>query len=561
MTMKSDVPCRILLVEDDPADANLVRLALRASSRVFPIELDWVGSLAEARQHCQQRLPDLMLLDLSLPDSQGLESLHSLRQWLVALPIIVLTGYDDNEFALQALAQGAQDYLVKGRFDDDGLVRTIRYALSRAALEARLHDSEMRMALALDGAKLGLWDMHVASGRMVFNVYWAQMLGYEPSELAPELSTWEGLVHPDDSARVKAALEPHLQGKTAQYESEYRLRHKDGHWVWIYSTGRVMERDSEGRAIRAVGIHQDISHRKQAEARDRLLVTALEAVSLGVILTDTEARIEWANPAFATLTGYTLEETEGQRPAELIKSGCQDSAFYEAMWKGIRSGKSWHGELINRRKNGELYHEELTIAPVPDENGIIQHFVGVKQDISERKRMEAELLEMATTDPLTGLYNRRYFMTRLEEELSRMQRYDSHQASVLMLDLDHFKLINDQYGHAIGDELLKHFAGLMRQEVRKIDRIGRMGGEEFAILMADTDLTAARSFAERLRQCLEQAPLQTGGQRIGITVSIGVAALNIGDVDPDGVLIRADQALYRSKACGRNQVRVFSAGL
>jgi diguanylate cyclase (GGDEF)-like protein len=226
------------------------------------------------------------------------------------------------------------------------------------------------------------------------------------------------------------------------------------------------------------------------------------------------------------------------------------------LWQTILNGETWHGELINRRKNGSLYHEEFSIAPVRDENGVISHFVGVKLDISERKRLEAELWEMATTDALTGLFNRRHFMARLAEELARLQRLEHHHVSVLMLDIDHFKLINDTYGHAVGDEMLKHIAGLMHHELRRIDTIGRLGGEEFSIFLSGTDLAAAVIFADRLRQKIADMPLRIDGQSICATVSIGIAAMEISDTQADEVLIRADDALYRAKSAGRNRVKV-----
>lgn len=554
--MNTQRPCHILLVEDEPADAHWVTQTLRAAPQ-FASELVWVSSLAAAKVSLQSRLPDLLLLDLSLPDSQGISTLHDCRQLMGSVPIIVLTGHDDNEFALQTLQQGAQDYLIKGSFDQDMLIRAMRYAISRASLEARLRDSEARMALALEGAKLGFWDWQLPSGQIILSERWGQILGYEPNELPHSMSELQAFVHADDWPGMQEALQRHLDGATVLYEAEYRLQHRHGHWIWVYVSGRVMERDRQGKPLRMVGIHQDITRRKETEARDRLLVAALNAVSLGVVITDTDARVEWANPAFTELSGYAFDETKGRKPSELVKSGRQDVAFYQAMWQAIKSGQSWHGELVNRRKNGELYHEELTIAPVPDEAGQIQHFIGVKQDVSERKRLEAELLEMATTDPLTGLYNRRYFMNRLAEELLRMHRHSAYQIAILMLDLDHFKQVNDRYGHAMGDELLRHVANLMRGAVRKIDMLARLGGEEFAILMVNSSLQAATAFAERLREEIASSPLCMQGGLLKVTASIGVADMKASDHLADSVLIRADQALYRSKDAGRNQVQVF----
>lgn len=177
-------------------------------------------------------------------------------------------------------------------------------------------------------------------------------------------------------------------------------------------------------------------------------------------------------------------------------------------------------------------------------------------DFAEGKRLEAELVEMATTDYLTGLFNRRNFMAHMETELARLKRFDIPQAAVLMLDLDHFKRVNDNFGHAAGDAVLKHFAALIRAELRKIDTGGRVGGEEFAILLLGADLTAAKQFAERLRTKVADTPLMYQEQAIPVTVSIGIGRLDTDDASADAALTRADTALYDAKRSGRNRVCV-----
>lgn len=673
---------RILLVEDEPGDASLVRQALRGQGR---FRVDWATSLAEARPFLANGGPDLVLLDLSLPDSTGLDTVRALRAATMA-PVIVLTGNEDAALALETLDAGAQDYLVKGEIQADALARAIRHALTRARLEQRLRDSEARMALALAGAGLGLWDWRVATGEVTFDERWAGMLGHALEEIEPRVSSWEERVHPDDWPTIRAALQPHLDGATPFYQCEHRMRHRDGHWVWILDAGRVIERDGEGRPLRAVGIHQDISDRKHAElelareaeerrellaalgegvygvgpdgrcafvnpaamamlgypeaeligadihalihhshpggepyahadcpihrtlrdgqprrqedwywrhdgvvmpvdmtvtplhrddgiggvvvvfrdiserraaqARDRLLVSALEAVANAIVITDPTARVEWVNPAFERLTGYRHDEAIGRRPAELVKSGRQDKAFYEALWSTILAGQTWRGEVINRRKDGSLYDEELTIAPVRDESGEIRHFVGVKQDISERKRLEAELIELATTDALTGLANRRQFLDRMRLEFDRMKRYEGPPTTLLMLDLDHFKHVNDRHGHAVGDRVLRHFAELLRASQRRTDLAGRLGGEEFALLLPGTGIDSARQLAERLRERVAASPAPGDGGDVGLTVSVGVASLRASDTSPDDALKRADGAMYRAKAAGRDRVEI-----
>lgn len=182
--------------------------------------------------------------------------------------------------------------------------------------------------------------------------------------------------------------------------------------------------------------------------------------------------------------------------------------------------------------------------------------IGTQSDISERKRMEDELRELATTDALTGLANRRRFIDRIAEEHARLQRSDDLQAAVLMLDLDHFKRVNDRYGHAVGDAMLVHFTDVLRGQLRRFDTAGRLGGEEFAVLLPGASPAAARSFAMRLRRAVESTPLGRNGERIAMTVSIGVAAIDADDASADSALLRADAALYQAKAAGRNRVVV-----
>ena len=163
---------------------------------------------------------------------------------------------------------------------------------------------------------------------------------------------------------------------------------------------------------------------------------------------------------------------------------------------------------------------------------------------------------MAATDFLTGLPNRRHFLARLEQELARIHRREGHCASVLMLDSDHFKQVNDTFGHAAGDKILKHLAELMRNELRKIDTAGRVGGEEFGVILPGADLTAAEGFAERLRKKVAGTPVAQEDRLIPLTVSIGVAGMNASDASADDALVRADRALYRAKEHGRNRVEV-----
>lgn len=380
------------------------------------------------------------------------------------------------------------------------------------------------------------------------------LLGYREDQLLGQ--DQHRLIHhhrPDGEAYPHAEC-PIFQtlrdGRTRQLEEWFIDR--DGTGFPVEMSVAPIERS--GVRTGAVVAFHDIRARQAAQARDRLLVSALEAAANGIVITDQDAHIEWVNPAFEDLTGYSRAEAMGRRPAELVKSGLQDEPFYKAMWQTILSGRTWRGEVVNKKRDGSLYHEELIIAPVLDAAGAIRHFVGIKQDIGERKRLEAELHNLATTDPLTGLPNRRHFLALLEQETARLQRSGEACAALLMLDLDHFKRINDDHGHAAGDAILRRFAELLRDSLRKTDQAGRLGGEEFAILLFATHAAGATEFAERLRERVAADAVAFDGRTLRITVSIGVSRLARTDSSADDALARADAALYRAKANGRNRV-------
>lgn len=315
-----------------------------------------------------------------------------------------------------------------------------------------------------------------------------------------------------------------------------------------------MRQVSEGGAEHIILIARDLSDLMAQNEQIRLQIQALNALDHAVVITDIRASVVWVNAAFTRLTGYELAEAVGRKPAELVKSGRQDRAFYERIWSAILAGKVWRGELINRRKDGSLYDEEMAITPIyAGSGGGITHFIAVKQNITERKAQEAQLRQLSITDALTGVENRRGFMVQLERLHARQRRH-GHPLSVLMFDLDWFKQVNDRYGHAVGDEVLKHVTQQAGQRLRRSDHLGRLGGEEFAVLLPDTQLDGALAAAQVLCQGVAMHPAMTSAGPVAVTVSVGVSEVNLNDANPEDALSRADSALYQAKAQGRNRV-------
>jgi two-component system sensor histidine kinase/response regulator len=270
------------------------------------------------------------------------------------------------------------------------MLGTIQDVTARYQAEQARRDSEQRLAMAIEGAALGLWDWDIPSGHVTFNERWASMLGYRLGEIDPHVSSWEQLIHPDDASAASDALLRHLRGETPSYHCEHRLRHRDGHWVWVADAGRVLVRDEQGRPLRAVGIHQDITERRAAETQLHKLSLAVEQSAETIVITDVEGRIEYVNEAFTRISGYSRDEVRGKNP-RVLNSGQTDRATYDGLWRTLTRGETWRGEFINRRKDGSLYVEAAVVSPIRGADGRITHYVAVKEDITEHKRLNEEL--------------------------------------------------------------------------------------------------------------------------------------------------------------------------
>ncbi|MBK1640406.1 histidine kinase [Chromatium okenii] len=262
---------------------------------------------------------------------------------------------------------------------------------ARQALEQALEESRERLELALEGSDMGMWDWQIPSGTVQLNDRWAQMLGYQLAELEPlTIQMWLDLTHPDDLAQAQEKLAQHFQGITPYYECEIRLRHKNGHWLWMLDRGKVVARDAAGQPLRMAGTHLDITARKRADEELHKLLLAVEQSPTSIVITDLNAKIEYANPAFTRVSGYTLDEANHQNP-RILQSGHTPRHVYDALWATLTDGEVWRGEFQNRRKDGSDYVELAIISPVRQPDGRVTHYLAVKEDITAHKRVEEEL--------------------------------------------------------------------------------------------------------------------------------------------------------------------------
>jgi diguanylate cyclase (GGDEF)-like protein/PAS domain S-box-containing protein len=289
------------------------------------------------------------------------------------------------------------------------------------------------------------------------------------------------------------------------------------------------------------------------QERIRLLTVACESAANAIVVTGVDGAIEWINPAFTQLTGWTMPEIAGRNP-RVLRSGNHSRAFYRQMWETLLAGQVWRGEMYNRRKSGEIYAEEQTITPVRDASGAIAHFVAVKQDITERKRQEERIRHLAMHDTLTNLPNRRAFDSMLDRVLWLARAGTT--AAILAIDVDDFKLVNDSAGHPVGDQLLSDLAQALEKVLRPGDFIARLGGDEFVVLLQSVGVDMAFSIAERLRYAAEHLWFEHEGAPIHVSISIGLAPID-GSVDAKGLLSHVDSALYSAKERGKNRTIAY----
>ncbi|WP_253449190.1 EAL domain-containing protein [Halomonas sp. Y3] len=340
-------------------------------------------------------------------------------------------------------------------------------------------------------------------------------------------------------------------------EYDYTL-HLHGEPRQFHSVLSPLREPGEG-AGGALALVRDVTDERATEAQLRIAATAFET-HLGMLITDGNSRILKVNETFTRITGYSEAEVLGRNP-RLLSSGLHDGAFYRRLWRSVLSSGSWQGEVWNRRKNGEVFPEWLTLSAVRDTEGKPTHFVATFSDLTERKAAEEEIHQLAFFDPLTGLPNRRLMLDRLEMTLK--DSYRSGQIGALIfVDLDHFKQVNDTLGHHAGDQLLREVAHRYEEALRETDTLARLGGDEFAVLLHDlgSDPDAVAVIAERVANKLlavMQTPIRLGEERVSVSASLGITLFRDHETTLDEILQQADMALFQAKAAGRNTLAFF----
>lgn len=347
---------------------------------------------------------------------------------------------------------------------------------------------------------------------------------------------------------------PPPAGDTDTGSVEHQFISKQGEKIPVLPNITTLE--AAGRRQQVIFAARDITKQKAAERELRLAAKVMDTVPNAILVADADATIRMVNPAFCRITGYTPEEVIGQNP-RILQSGRQTKDFYREMWDAILNHGHWEGEIWNRRKNGEIYPQWLSINTMRNENGEIAYFVSTFMDITERKRILDELEHMANHDILTGLPNRKLFINQLDHAM-RLARRNDVMVGLLFIDIDGFKPVNDSFGHDVGDELLKAIAHRLQQCVRDSDTIARIGGDEFTLIMENVQqLDHVTAVAEKILAAMSE-PFVIGEHECRIGASIGISLYPDDSRDLDDLIKKADTAMYLAKSYGRNRICIYS---
>ncbi|MFT6902303.1 MAG: diguanylate cyclase (GGDEF)-like protein/PAS domain S-box-containing protein [Colwellia sp.] len=461
----------------------------------------------------------------TVPNQKATLNIHILAPWWLSKSAIIV-------YALFIL-------LVIAYF-----VQQIRH---KRLFHLQIQKSEERLKLSLWGSGDEMWDWNIITGKIYRSNIWG-ILEF-PQDGKRNVGSDKTNINEHDIARVRDAINDHFDNDTDHFEATYRVKNKDDKWIWVLDRGKIVERDEKGTPTRMTGTLKDISRIKKADERLKLFAKCIENISDAVVIYDRAFNIVDVNKSYQRITQKTRKEMLGIT----LDFAQYPKSFTRDVKKHLITKGSWHDEIESKRDNGEEYLTDLNIDVILDENKSISHFVGVFSDITKRKETEAELRKLANSDTLTGLPNRSYFQANQTLLVNKKAPH-----ALLVFDLDNFKKINDSMGHEVGDVLLCQVAKRMQAVGRKQDTVYRLGGDEFSIIIENTnDIHTITSIAKDVLTTIAQ-PLKLRNQEVVLFSSLGIVLYPEDGISPQELLKNADTAMYHAKNNGGNKYQFFS---
>lgn len=428
-------------------------------------------------------------------------------------------------------------------------------AVDRLSLLRQLQSRERLLARTEQRAAIGSWHSYGDQAYVQVSAQTARLLGLAKDTQTLHVRQFLQCLHPEDSVRVRRSKVLAVRRGQGS-DIIYRIIDLHGRQRTLHAVTEVIT-DAQGKVVGHWGSVQDVTEQQLTERNLLQAATLFESTNEGVVITDASGRVEAVNPAFERITGY-LGKDVVQQPISMLKSTRHDDSFYQSLLSQLRQQGRWHGEVWNRRSNGEIYPQWLTVTAVQDAEGQIGNYVGVFNDISSQRRSEQQLEQLSYYDSLTNLPNRNLLMQRLQAAITdAAQNHDK--LAVIAIDLDHFKHINDSLGHPAGDRLLQQFAKRLQQRLRDSDTLARQSGDDFIVIIEQVQSQQqVAMMADGIKRLL-RLPFDLGiGQELMIGASMGITLYPDHGDNATQLLSNADVAMYRAKQRGRNHYQFYS---
>ncbi len=429
-----------------------------------------------------------------------------------------------------------------------------------------IEELKNRLEWALVGNKEGLWDRDYTNNTVYRSPRWKEILGYKDNELPNEIDVWEKRIHPDDIEKALKDMQNHLEGKTEYYDNIHRLKHKDGHWVWIHDRGKKII-DRHSKALRVIGTSTDITKEKEIEQKLKHQQQIIEQIHECVISMDLKGNITSWNRGAESLFLYRKDEILGKHIKILFNTPRLNEKIIERLFKILQNREKFQTELEFLKKSKEIIFAEITISIFKDENEKTIGMIGYIKDVTQRKIVEKELKKQeeilkfqANYDALTKLPNRVLFIDRLNQSIKRAKRHN-FKFALMFLDLDRFKQINDSLGHEIGDKVLIEIAERINSIIRKEDTLARLGGDEFIIITGEIKKSEdVAVLAKKIISALK-TPITINQQYLFVTTSIGISIFPDDSTNFNNLLKYADSAMYKAKDEGRANYQFYTSSM
>lgn len=541
MLVDEGTPLRVLIVEDSEDDAFLLLREMRKGGLAPTAER--VQSLAALDEALGSGEWDLVISDYRLPGFNALDVLKHIRGGGHELPVMVVSGVIGEEAAVEAMHAGACDYIMKDRLArlNPALKRELKEVevrRQRRAAERALRESEEHFRQLAGNMEGVFWLVDLKRPQMLYvSAAYEQIWEQSPEPLFYDLDAFLDTVHPEDYGRVQEAL---AERGWPGFDEEYRIQRRDGSVRWVHTRSFPIH-DESGLAYRCASLSSDITERKRLEFETKKMSRALAQTADAVMITDAHGTIEYVNPAFEEVTGYSSEEVCGERPS-ILNSGMHQPEFFAQLWRSLSNGVPFREVFINRRKNGDLYYESKTITPVRDEHGDITHFVSTGKDITESLRRIQEERRVQLYDETTGVANRVLLTDRLQRALLQARRGD-HLVAVVTIGFDLSGLFGQESDNAVRERLLRIIVERLQEAVRESDAVARLGRDEFAVVQSH--LPGRESCEEAARRVLTafKAPLRSDGYELYVAPRIGIALYPDDAQNAEELMQRAEVAM------------------